>query len=166
MIKVNKIKAQNVFVALFCLLILSVSAFAANEKNILLHSTYFGNLENAKKKKFSEIRMIELHVWNPYATYQTKINKIYTPSFEFPLDGVLEVRIKYNGIWKDKKESDPEIEDHITTIYWLNDQVQAISYENRFISNPLTGKKFVPPAYKITQLYDRISIFKTLEKYR
>ena len=59
----NKVKAQNVLVALFCLLILSVSAFAANEKNILLHSTYFGILENAKKKKFSEIRMIELHVW-------------------------------------------------------------------------------------------------------
>jgi hypothetical protein len=146
-IKVNKIKAQNAFVAFFCLLILSVSAFAANEKNILL------------------LRMIELHVWKPYATYQTKINKMYTPSFKFPLDGVLEVRIKYNEIWK-KKQSDPEIEDNITKIYWLNDQVQAISYENRFISNPLTGKKFVPPAYKITQLYDRISIFKTLEKYR
>lgn len=64
------------------------------------------------------------------------------------------------------KQSDPEIEDNITKIYWLNDQVQAISYENRFINNPLTGKKFVPPAYKITQLYDRISVFKTLEKYR
>jgi hypothetical protein len=165
-IEVNKVKAQNVFVALFYLLILSVSAFAANEKNILLHSTYFGNLENAKKKKFSEVRMIELHVWKPYATYQTKISKIFTPSLKFPLDGVLQVSIKYNEIWKAKKEGDPEIEDHITTIYWLNDQVQAISYENRFIGNPLTGEKMVSPAYKITQLYDRISVFKTLEKYR
>ena len=158
----NKVKAQNVFAAFFCLLILSISAFAANEKSILLHSTYFGNMENAKKKKFSEVRMIELHVWKPYATYQTKIYK-NTP-LKFPLDAVLEVRIKYNEIWKDKKESDPEIEDNITTIYWLNDQVQAISYESRFIGNPLTGKKFVTLAYKITELYDRISIFKVLEK--
>jgi len=163
---VNKVKAQNVFVALFYLLILSVSAFAANEKSILLHSTYFGNLENAKKKKFSEIRMIELHVWKPYATYQTKISKAFTPQLKFPLDGVLEVSIKYNEIWKAKKEGDPEVEDHITTIYWLDDQVQAISYKNRFIGNPLTGEKMASPAYQITALYDRISIFKTLKKYK
>jgi hypothetical protein len=141
-------------------------AFTQNEKNILLHSTYFGDLEDTKKKKFSEIKMIELHVWNPYATYQTKISKAFTPPLKFPLDGVLKVSIRYNVIWEAKKEGDPKVEDHITTIYWLDDQVQAISYENRFIGNPLTGKKLVSPAYKITGLYDRVSVFKTLEKYR
>jgi hypothetical protein len=76
--------------------------------------------------------------------------------------------IEYDEIWiyvadegfssEEKKKFKNQFDIH--KLYWKKDKVQALTLEKYYISDPITNKRV--GNHKITQVWDRDSIFKEL----
>ncbi len=144
---------------------LSISSFAENnEKSILLNSTSLGNWKKANKIKKSG--KITLKVWDSYIEYANRIPNNTIRNIMLKYANKLD--IEYDEIWiyvadegfssEEKKKFKNQFDIH--KLYWKKDKVQALTLEKYYISDPITNKRV--GNHKITQVWDRDSIFKEL----
>ena len=133
-----------------------------------LQDSFFGDFRNAKIQKKSG--KIILKMWRPWVLYVQE--KLPSPAQEAFLDGSQRLVVEYDEIWiaeddeyltKSQRRKWKDQLD-IVKLYWKEGKVQASTVEKFYLGNPLTKEKLLPPAHKLTGLYDRSYILKKLQE--
>ena len=158
---------KNRFLPILTLLVITIILsfaqviYAASEKERLTSNNNYGDFRKAKKEIKSG--KVSLQVWEPQEkslqkhsisiTGTQKLNIAYDEVWTWIRDEFLPPSVKKKG-WLD-----------IHKLYWKSNKVQGCSVEKAFNANPITGKKFSTPVYKIVGLFDRQTILSDLEIY-
>ncbi len=133
-----------------------------------LRDSCFGNFKEAIiQKKSGNIKLV---VWQPWIQY---VKQHFPPKFRSTLlSGSEKLSVSFDEIWiSENNENLTETEKKkykgqfdIIKLYWKEGKIQASTIEKFYIGNPLTGAKLSIPTHKITDIFDRKYILKTLSK--
>ncbi len=157
---------KNRFFSILTLLVITIIVssaqliYAAPEKEKLTSNNNYGDFRKAKKEKKSG--KVSLEVWEPQEKFLQKYN--------ISITGTQKLDIEYDEVWTWIRDEflPPSIKKSwldIHKLYWKSNKVQGCSIEKAFNGNPITGKKFSKPVYKIVGLFDRQTILSDLEIY-
>jgi hypothetical protein len=124
----------------------------ANEK-LALRDSFFGDYRGATVRKTSGT--ITLEVWRPYTQY---ISQTFIPKVSGALlQGSQRLDVTYDEIWVwENKQAD------VSKLYWKNNKIQAATFAEYYIGNPVTNMPLATPSYKIANIYNREYIINKL----
>lgn len=124
-----------------------------DEKSALRRDTFFGDFRNPIVHKRSG--EVSLEVWRPYVQWvtQTFIPKVSGAL----LQGSQRLDVTYDEIWVwENKEAD------VSKLYWKNNKIQAATFAEYYIGNPVTNMPLATSSYKIANIYNREYIINKL----